>query len=136
MARGPKPLSILTAVELEMMRALWAHGPGTVDEVRQRLQRKLAYTSVLTMLRILEQKGYAQRGANPSGGRGHQYAAAIPEREVRRGHLRDLMDRLFQGKPEALVVGVLEDEQVSRAELEQLRALVDERLGARGGGKK
>jgi hypothetical protein len=46
------------------------------------------------------------------------------------------MDRLFQGKPEALVVGVLEDEQVSRAELEQLRALVDERLGARGGGKK
>jgi BlaI family penicillinase repressor len=136
MPRRPKPPPILTAVELEMMRALWSHGPGTVEEVRGRLERKLAYTSVLTMLRILEQKGYAERGANPSGGRAHQYAAAVPEREVRRGHLRDLMDRLFQGKPEAVVVGVLEDEHVSRAELEQLRQLVDERLRTRGGGKK
>ena len=134
MVRRPPP--VLTAVELEMMRALWEHGPGTVDEVRSRLERKLAYTSVLTMLRILEQKGYAKRGPNPSGGRAHQYAAAVPEREVRRGHLRDLVDRLFQGKPEALVVGVLEDEQVSRTELEQLRNLVEERLRARGGNKK
>lgn len=136
MVRRAKPPPVLTAVELEMMRALWEHGPGTVDEVRSRLERKLAYTSVLTMLRILEQKGYAKRCANPGGGRAHQYTALVPEREVRRGHLRDLVDRLFGGKAEALVVGVLEDEQVSRAELEQLRNLVEERLRARSGGKK
>ncbi len=127
-----KPL--LAPVEVEMMRVLWRHGPGTVHDVRGRLKRRLAYTSVLTMLRILEQKGFLKRLPHPDGGRSHVYEPTVDEQSVRERHVRVLVDRMFDGQPEQLLTGILSGEdRLSRSDLERLRALIDRRLqkGAR-----
>jgi len=115
-----------------MMRTLWAHGPGTVSEVQRRLARRLAYTSVLTMLRILEQKGYARREMDLDHGRAHRYAAAVREQDVQSGHVRDLVDRFFDGRPEELVLGLLDNDKLSRSDLQRMRRALDEKLRARG----
>jgi predicted transcriptional regulator len=120
-------LPLLTAVELEMMQILWKFGPSTVPDVLRHLDRKLAYTSVLTMLRILEQKGYAAR-VQTEGSRAHIYSALVPQQRVQRRHLRDLLERFFQDRPEELVTGLLEHENLSRRDLSRLKALVEQRL--------
>lgn len=131
----PKDGALLTAVELEMMRVLWQHGPSTVQGVLERLNRDLAYTSVLTMLRILEQKGYARRTA-VEGQRGHVYAAAVTEDTIRKSHLQDLLDRFFDGRPEQLVTGLLQDESLTRRDIDRLRALIGEHLPRRDKGSR
>jgi predicted transcriptional regulator len=133
MSKADPPL--LTAVELEMMQVLWKHGPSTVPDVLRHLERKLAYTSVLTMLRILEQKGYAQRTA-AEGSRAHVYSAAIPQHEAQGRHLRDLLERFFHDRPEQLVTGLLDDEKLSRRDIERLKTLVEQRLQGAGKGKR
>lgn len=134
--RASRDLPILTRVESELMGVLWEKGRATVHEVIEALPRPLAYTSALTMLRILETKGYVGHEPHPDGGRAHVYKPLVPAEKARRQHLRDLMDRLFRGSSEELVVGLLDDERLSKKDLERLRAAIDERLAPRGKGKK
>jgi len=126
--RAPEP-PILTRAESEIMSVLWSRGAATVHEVVAAMSRDSAYTSVLTMLRILEKKGYVTREPEPGGGRAHVYRPLVAATRARRQHVRDLVDRLFGGRPEELMVGLVEDDALSRAELEQLRGLIESRLG-------
>jgi BlaI family transcriptional regulator, penicillinase repressor len=125
---APEP-RILTRAESEIMSVLWSRGAATVHDVVAALPRAPAYTSVLTMLRILEKKGYLTREPEPGGGRAHVYRPLIAASQARRQHVRDLIDRLFGGHSEELMVGLLEDDALSRGELEQLRGLIESRLG-------
>lgn len=123
--------SYLTRAESELMQLLWRHGPSTVQQLLERLDRKVAYTTVLTTVRILEQKGYAKHEANPEGGRAHLYTAAVAETKERKRHVRDLVERLFGGSTKGLVSGLIEDEALSREELQDLKKRIDEKLKTR-----
>lgn len=122
---------ILTRAESEIMAVLWRTGGATVHDVVEALQRDVAYTSVLTVLRILERKGYVQHELHPDGGRAHVYKPLVQAVAARRHHVRDLVDRLFGGQSDELVVGLLEQEKWSKPDLERLRELIDSRLSAR-----
>jgi len=127
------------------MRVLWQRGGGTVHDVVAALERPMAYTSALTLLRILEKKGYVRHEPHPDGGRAHVYRPLVAAGKARRQHVRDLIDRLFGGESEELVVGLLEDERWSREELEKMRDAIESRLaqgeetrakpGSSGGGR-
>jgi BlaI family transcriptional regulator, penicillinase repressor len=121
---------ILTRAESEIMAILWSAGGGTVHDVVEALSRDVAYTSVLTLLRILEKKGYVRAEPHPDGGRAHFYKPLVQAGVARRHHVRDLVDRLFGGQSEELVVGLLEEEKWSKSDLERLRELIDSRLSA------
>ena len=125
-----KSLPILTRAESEVMAALWQHQSLTVHALLESVERPIAYTTALTMLRILEQKGYVRHEPDPEGGRAFVYLPAVAAEKARRNHVRDLVDRLFDGRPEQLVTGLLEDEQLSRAQLEALRGSIERSLGA------
>ena len=126
-----KALRILTRAESEVMAALWQHQRLTVHALLEAVDRPIAYTTALTLLRILEQKGYVKHEPDPDGGRAFVYLPAVAADKARRNHVRDLVDRLFDGRPEELVTGLLEDEQLSRAQLELLRGSIERSLGAR-----
>lgn len=119
---------ILTRAESEIMAVLWRSGGATVHDVVAALERDVAYTSALTMLRILEKKGYVQHEPHPDGGRAHVYKPLVQAVAARRHHVRDLIDRLFGGQSDELVVGLLEEEKWSKPDLERLRELIDSRL--------
>lgn len=128
--RAPEP-PILTRAESEIMSVLWSRGAATVHDVVAGMSRDSAYTSVLTMLRILEKKGYVSREPEPGGGRAHVYRPRVAATRARRLHVRDLVDRLFGGRSDELMVGLVEDDALSRGELEQLRGLIEARLGGK-----
>jgi predicted transcriptional regulator len=115
------PERLLTAAELEIMTVLWRLGEGTVAEVREALSRSLAYTSVSTLLRILEQK---QVVASRKHGRGHLYRPRVPKEAYERVSLRHLLGRVFDGAPVSLVRRLLEEEELSAGELKELRRLL------------
>ena len=110
----------LTDRELDVISVLWERGSGTVAEVRAALHDELAYTTVLTMLRILEAKGHVRHEAE---GRAHRYYALVPERVARRGAVRQLIDRFFNGSPELLVAELVGNRLPSRADLRRPRRL-------------
>ena len=115
----------LTDRELDVMAVLWERGSGTVAEVRDALHDELAYTTVLTMLRILEAKGHVRHEGE---GRAHRYYALVPERVARRGAVRQLVERFFSGSPELLLTELVGERALSRADLRRLRKLLDARL--------
>jgi predicted transcriptional regulator len=128
MTPPPAEPPILTRAESEIMAVLWSSGGATVHEVVEALPRSVAYTSALTVLRILEKKGYVKHEPHPDGGRAHVYKPLVQAAKARRHHVRDLIDRLFEGQSDQLVVGLLEEEKWSKADLERLRELIDSRL--------
>jgi predicted transcriptional regulator len=128
MANEAEQPPILTRAESEIMSILWQADGATVHEVVNAMTRPVAYTSVLTVLRILEKKGYVRHEAHPDGGRAHVYKPLVQVMKARRHHVRDLVDRLFGGQSEELVVGLLEEEKWSKADLERLREVIDSRL--------
>lgn len=130
------PLPILTRAESEVMAALWKHERLTVHALVEALDRPMAYTTALTLLRILQQKGYARHEPDPEGGRAYVYLPAVAASKARRSHVRDLVDRLFNGRPEELVTGLLEDERLSRAQLKLLREQIEKSLGPQRQGEK
>jgi len=125
-------LPILTRAESEVMAALWKHERLTVHALVEALDRPVAYTTALTILRILQQKGYVRHEPDPEGGRAYVYLPAVAANKARRSHVRDLVDRLFDGRPEELVTGLLEDERLSRAQLELLRGQIERSLSPEG----
>jgi predicted transcriptional regulator len=111
--------------ELDVMGVLWDQGSATVAEVRERLADKLAYTTVLTVLRTLEQKGHV---GHTGEGRAHRYRPLVKREVAGRNALRRLVDKVFQGSPELLMTQLVSDEHLSDEELRRLRRLLAERL--------
>ena len=122
MARERSPA--LTDGEARVMAVLWERGTATVGDVVADLKRTRAvtYSTVQTMLRILETKGYV---AHDKVERAFVYRALVDQVQARRRALRHLVSRLFEGSPSLLVLNVLEDEQIDRAEREHLRKLIE-----------
>ena len=103
--------------ELEVMTWLWANGSGTVTEVKEGLTDPLAYTTVLTILRNLEAKGFLRRQAE---GRAHRYFPRVQQKAARRRALRRLIDTLFLGSPQALLSHLVDEHDLSPAELRRI----------------
>ena len=114
-----------TGRELDIMKVLWARGPSTVAEVRDALEDDLAHTTVLTMLKVMEGKGFVSR--RPEG-RAHLYAAEVEREVAGESALTRLTERLFGGSPEELFMHLV-DSGLSDEELRRMRDLLDERLG-------
>ena len=116
----------LGELELRILNILWQRGPSTVREVLEEVpvDPRPAYTTVLTMMRLMHEKGYLDRREQ---GRAHIYQTRLRERRVKRSLLRDLIDGAFRGSAEALVVRLLEDENLSREELRRVRRLIEEK---------
>jgi predicted transcriptional regulator len=115
----------LTDAETRVMSVLWEKHTATVADVLAALKRKKAvtYSTVQTILRILEAKGYV---AHQKVERAFIYHPLVDQRQARRRALRHLVSRLFNGSPSLLVLNVLEDDQIGAEELNRLRKLIDE----------
>jgi predicted transcriptional regulator len=111
--------------ELDVMAVLWAGGSATVAEVRQRLADKLAYTTVLTVLRTLEEKGYV---GHTGEGRAYRYRPLVKRAAAGRTALRRLLDKMFQGSPALLLTQLVSDRGFDKQELRSLRRVLDERF--------
>jgi BlaI family penicillinase repressor len=118
--------SVPTNQELEILKVVWQRGPSTVREVFQDLlkQRKIAYTTVLTMMGILEQKGHLKKKA---GEKAYVYTAAKPQAQVMDGMVKEFVNRVFNGSAKPLLVHLVEDQGISSAELDEIEALVKDR---------
>ncbi len=114
-----------TERELDLMNVLWANGPSTVAEVREALEDDLAYTTVLTVLRVLEEKGHV---THDTEGRAHRYRALVERDLAARSALRRVTEHLFSGSSELLVTRLGQDQPLSGDELRRLRDLLDRRL--------
>jgi BlaI family transcriptional regulator, penicillinase repressor len=115
--------AIFTERELDIMDILWERGSGTVGEVRDRLHDNLAYTTVLTVLRTLEEKGYV---GHESEGRAYRYYPLVERQEAQESHLNRLVRKLFSGSPELLVTQLVASRDLSKVERERLRAILAE----------
>jgi BlaI family penicillinase repressor len=122
MARKPSPA--LTDAEAQIMAVLWRLNTASVGDVVAAIneRRAVTYSTVQTILRILETKGYV---AHDKVARAFVYRPVVDERQARRRALRHLVSRLFEGSPSLLVLNVLEDEDIDPAEREQLKKLIE-----------
>ena len=116
----------LTATELEMMNVIWRIAPCSVHQVVEALQpqRLLAYTSVSTIVRILEQKGFVR---SQKEGRGHLYEPTLSKEAYQAMSLKRLVRNEFDGAPALLVQRLLDTAQLTDAELERIRAMLRKR---------
>ncbi len=116
---------LFTEVELELMTILWKIGEGSVADVIAGLPRgrELAYTSVSTVLRILEQKGALQARKE---GRGHIYVPRVDKREYEARALNDVVEKVFEGEPVALMKQLLGNQKFSAEELRQIKKIIGE----------
>ncbi len=123
MARKESPT--LTESELRLMNVLWDRGPSTVKDVLDALPAEppLAYTTLLTTLRILEEKGYLD---HEKDGRAFLYKPRVPREQARQSALRHVLSRFFENSAEQLVSNLLKSEKLSSAEMKRLRKLVEE----------
>ena len=128
-SRSEKDLVVLTSREMDVMNVLWRLGSGTVSEVREGLADKLAYTTVLTILRTLEKKGHLRHDEE---GRAHRYLPLVGREEAQEGAVRRVTRKLFSGSPELLMAHLLNERGLTDQQLRRLRALVDERLKEEG----
>jgi predicted transcriptional regulator len=109
--------------EADVMQVLWDHGPSVVTEVQAGISDKLAYTTVLTVLRTLESKGYV---GHSEEGRGHRYHAIIEQQQARKSALRHLTSKLFKGSAELLMTHLVSDQKLSAEQVRRMRALLAE----------
>lgn len=112
--------------ELDVMSVLWERGSGTVAEVREALSDDLAYTTVLTVLQTLEEKGHVR---HEQEGRAYRYHPTVEAGEAGRSALRRVRDKIFQGSAEHLLAHFVSDSGLTEEELRRLRRELDERLG-------
>src|SRR5687767_12941726 len=111
----------LTDREADVIQVLWDHGPSVVNEVKDKLADELAYTTVLTILRTLEQKGYVK---HEEEGRVHRYFAAVKEDAARKSALQHLTGKLFKGSAELLFTHLVADRKLSKVQIERMRELL------------
>ena len=106
------------------MNVLWDHGPSSVQEVQARLSGKPAYTTVQTTLNTMERKGRTERTLN---GRAYVYNAAIGRDVARKSAVTDLVERMFSGSVESLMMSLLKSERIDDSTFDRLRKLIAER---------
>ncbi len=120
---GRTPSPGLTEAELRIMDALWTQAPASVAEVTERLSEpRPAYNSVLTILRILERKGYV---THDKDGRRFTYSPVVDQQQARGHALTSLLGRFFGGSEEMLVMHLLGREKVDTPQLDRLRTMLD-----------
>jgi predicted transcriptional regulator len=128
----PKKSITLTEAELRLMKILWARGESAVGELVAAMPEgsALAYNSVLTTIRILEQKGYV---VHRQEGRAFLYSPCVAEQEAGRSEVRHMMQRFFGNSRERLLLSLLGDDEVTPEELHRLKeaiaAAADDRVG-------
>lgn len=111
--------------ELDVMGVLWDRGSATVAEVRAALDDELAYTTVLTILRILEDKGHV---GHTEEGRAHRYHPMVERQAAGTSALTRLLSKLFKDSPEMLLTRLVSDRNLSETEIRRMRELLDQRL--------
>jgi predicted transcriptional regulator len=116
------PDKLLTEAELELMNVLWRLREGSVNEVIAQLEGERAYTTISTILRILEQKEFL---TTRKEGRGHVYIPVLAKEEYEARTVKDMVDRVFEGAPVALARQLLRTENLSAKDLAELRGLLD-----------
>lgn len=118
-----KKLTELTKCEAEVMEVVWDKKTVTVNDVVETIERDLAYTTVLTTIKILEDKKIVRRGKKI--GRAFTYTAKVSRENVREGMLKSLADQLFGGSTRSLVLSLLQSDAVSAADIEAVRNAAD-----------
>jgi BlaI family penicillinase repressor len=118
--------AVLTDQELEIMKIVWMRGSATVRDVYEELlkRRKIAYTTVMTMMGILEQKGHLKKSADE---RAYVYTPAQPQREVVGNMVHDFLKRVFNGSAKPLLIQLVEDKKLTPDELDEIRKLLKEK---------
>lgn len=119
-----RPSVTLTEAELKIMEVLWRRRSGTVQQVLEDLSQKpaLAYNSVLTIIRILEKKGYVEHAKD---GRAHIYAPVVAREDARRSEVKHLVSRFFKNSQEQLVLNILEERGLDREEIDRLKLMLE-----------
>jgi predicted transcriptional regulator len=118
--------AVLTKLELQIMQVIWKRGASTVTTVQEGLEQDLAYTTVQTMLNILTRKGKLKRELR---GRAFAYSATVTEAKASIYAVRDLVDRMFGGSSEELVMSLIKSRQIDAKKIAELtRRLEEERL--------
>ena len=119
---GSASSSGMTPLELKIMQVLWRLGPCQVQAVQQELEGELAYTTVQTMLNVLHKKSRVTRRLR---GRAFEYRAAVTEEKTLGSAVTDLVERMFGGSPEELVMSLVKSRQLDAGRLAKLAARVD-----------
>jgi BlaI family transcriptional regulator, penicillinase repressor len=115
----------LTGQELEIMKVVWQLDTATVRKVYEHLleRRRIAYTTVMTMMNILEQKGYLKKRLED---RAYVYRPSQPQKQVIRSMVREFVNRVFNGSAEPLLVHLVEDQHLSAEDLEEIRKSIEQ----------
>lgn len=121
--REPTPL---TKLELQIMQVIWKLGTSSVKDVQEGLEQQLAYTTVQTMLNILERKGKLRRKLR---GRAYVYSATVTEAKASRHAVRDLVDRMFGGSADELVMSLIKSRQIDPKRIAELSRRLEEEGG-------
>jgi len=121
MAKSEKPT--LTKLELQIMQVIWKQGASTVTAVQEALPQDLAYTTVQTMLNILHRKGKLKRELH---GRAFAYIATVTEAKASTHAVRDLVDRMFGGSSEELVMSLIKSRQIDPQKIAELSRRLEE----------
>ena len=111
----------LTDREADVMQVLWEHGPSVVSDVRNRLSDKLAYTTVLTVLRTLEAKDYV---GHEEDGRQHRYFAAVAQQAAQKSALKHLLGKLFKDSSELLFARLVSGQKLTPEQIRRMRKML------------
>ena len=122
-------MASFTDRELDVMAVLWDRGPSTVAEVRDHLEDRLAYTTVLTVLRTLETKGFV---SHEEEGKAHRYAPLVARDRAGESALAQVLDKIFGGSRELLLANLVRERGIDDAELQRLREVLETRLQGKG----
>ena len=123
---GKREKSALTKLELQIMQVIWKRGPSNVSSVQEGLEQSLAYTTVQTMLNILERKGKLKRELR---GRAFEYSATVTEAKALGHAVKDLVDRMFGGSSEDLVMSLIKSRQIDAKKIAELSKRLEEKGG-------
>lgn len=118
--------TVLTKLELQIMQVIWRRGASTVTAVQEGLEQQLAYTTVQTMLNILHRKGKLKRQLH---GRAFAYSATVTEAKASTHAVRDLVDRMFGGSSEDLVMSLIKSRQIDPKKIAELSRQLEEQEG-------
>jgi BlaI family transcriptional regulator, penicillinase repressor len=123
---GEHEKTTLTKLELQIMQVIWRLGASNVGAVQEDLEQRLAYTTVQTMLNILHKKGKLKRRLQ---GRSYEYSAIVTEAKASGNAVRDLVDRMFGGSSEELVMSLIKNKQIDAEQIARLSRMLDEEGG-------
>ena len=113
----------LTRCEAEVMDVVWSRKCVTVQDVVDNIKRELAYTTVMTTLKILEEKEFVQRGVKR--GRAYVYHSIVSRESVRRNMVQELAERLFGGSVKSLVLSLVQAEEITPNDLAEMRSAIE-----------